>query len=81
MHLEREMNQKVYRDLQLSSSKLAFQLDSLVKRVDLPSGSLERTCATLNDEYDASEEEDKIKFLEDFQNSKLLNVKLNITEG
>ena len=30
--------------------------------------------------YDRSEGEDKIKFLEDFQNNKLLNAKVNITE-
>ena len=34
----------------------------------------------LKDEYDPSEGEDKIKLLEDFQNNKLLNVKVNITE-
>ena len=32
------------------------------------------------DEYDPSEGEDKIKLLEDFQNTKLLNVKVNIME-
>ena len=32
------------------------------------------------DEYDPSEGEDKIKLLEDFQNNKLLNAKVNITE-
>ena len=80
MHLARKMNQKGYRDLQLSTSKLAFQLVSLAKTVDLPSGSLARSWAALKDEYDESEEEDKIKLLEDFQNNKLLNAKVNITE-
>ena len=32
------------------------------------------------EEHDPSEGEDKIKLLEDFQNNKLLNVKVNITE-
>ena len=74
------MNQKGYRDLQLSTSKLAFQLVSLVKTVDLPNGSLAKAWAVLKDEYDPSEGEDKIKLLEDFQNNKLLNAKVNITE-
>ena len=54
MHLARKMNQKGYRDLQLSTSKLAFQLVSLAKTVDLPSGSLARAWAALKDEYDPS---------------------------
>ena len=74
------MNQKGYRGLQLSTSKLAFQLVSLAKTVDLPCGSLASTWAALKNKYDPSEREDKIKLLEDFQNSKLLNAKGNITE-
>ena len=35
---------------------------------------------SLKDEYDTSEREYKIKLLEDFQNNKLLNAKVNITE-
>ena len=61
------MNQKGYRALLLSTFKLAFQLDSLVKAADLPNGSLAKAWAVLKDEYDPSEGEDKIKFLEDFQ--------------
>ena len=53
-HLTRKMTQKEYRVLQLSSSKLAFQLVSLVKAVDLPNGSLAKAWATLKDEYDQS---------------------------
>ena len=34
----------------------------------------------LKAEYDPSEGEDKIKILEDFQNNKLLNAKVNMTE-
>ena len=79
-HLARTMNQKGYIDLQLSTSKLAFQLVSLAKTVDLPSGSLANAWAALKDEYDPSEGEGKIKLLEDFQNNKLLNTKVNITE-
>ena len=88
-HLARKMNQKGYRDLQLSTSKLAFQLLSLAKTADLPNGSLAKAWAVLSlakawavlkDEYDPSEGEDKIKVLEDFHNNKLLNAKLNITE-
>ena len=60
-HLTRKMNQKGYRDLQLSTSKLAFQLVSLVKTDDLPNGSLAKAWAALKDEYDPSEGEDKIK--------------------
>ena len=79
-HLARKMNQKGYSDLQLSTSKLAFQLVSLAKTVDLPSGSLASVWAALKDEYDPSEGVDKIKLLGDFRNNKLLNAKVNITE-
>ena len=78
-HHARKMNQKGYRNLQLSTSKWAFQLVSLAKTVDLPYGSLAKAWAALTDEYDPSEGEDKIKLLEDFQNKKLLNGKVNIT--
>ena len=47
MHLARKMNQKGQRDLQLSMSKLPFQLVSLAKTVDLPSQSLARARAAL----------------------------------
>ena len=66
--------------MQLSTSKLAFQPVSLAKTRELPNGSLAKVWASLKDEYDPSEGEDKIKLLEDFQNNKLLNVKVNITE-
>ena len=79
-HLARKMNLKGYGDIQLSTSKLAFQLVSLLRTVDLPSGSLAKAQAALKDEYDPSEGEDKIKLLEDFQNNKLLNAKIDITE-
>ena len=79
-HLARKRNQKGYRDLQLLTSKLAFQLVSLVKTQELPNGSLAQAWAALKDEYGTSEGEVKIKLLEDFQNNKLLNVKVNITE-
>ena len=79
-HLTRKMNQKGYRDLQLSTSKFAFQLVSLAKTVDLPHGSVAMAWASFKDEYDPSEGEDKIKLLEDFQNNMLLSVKVNITE-
>ena len=46
----------------------------------LPNGLLAKAWTSLKDEYDPSEGEDKIKLLEDFQNNKLLNVKVNITE-
>ena len=67
------MNQKGYRDLQLSTSTSAFQVVSLVKTMALPNGSLANAWAALKDEYDPSEGENKIKLLEDFQNNKLLN--------
>ena len=74
------MNQEGYRDLHLSTSKLAFQFVSLVKRVDLSIGSLAKAWAALKVEYDQPEGEDKIKLLEDFQNNKMLDAKVNITE-
>ena len=79
-YLAREMNQKGYRDLQLSTSKWDLQLVSLVMTVDLPRGSLVKAWAVLKDEYNLSEEEDKMKLLGGFQNTKLLNAKVNITE-
>ena len=78
-HLTRKRNQKGYRDLQFSTSKLG-QLVSLAKTRELPNGSLAKVWASLKDEYDPSEGEDKIKLLEDFQNKKLLNAKVNIME-
>ena len=78
-YLARKLNQKGYRDLQLHTSKLAFHLVSLAKTVNLPNGSVAKAWATLKDEYDPSEGEDKIKLLEDFQNNKLLNAKVKIT--
>ena len=79
-HLIRKLNQKGYRDLQLATTKLAFQLVSLAKTVNLPNGSLAKAWAALKVECHRSEGEDKIKLLEDFQNNKLLNAKVNITE-
>ena len=79
-HLMRKLNQKGYRDLQLATTKLAFQLVSLAKTVQLPHGSLAKAWTALKDEYDPPEGEDKIKLLEDFENNKLLNTKVNITE-
>ena len=48
--------------------------------MDLPRGSLVKAWAVLKDEYNLSEEEDKMKLLDDLQNTKLLNAKVNITE-
>ena len=79
-HLMRKANQKGYRDLQLATTKLAFQLVSLAKTVNLPNGSLAKAWAALKDEHDPSEGEDKINPLEDFQNNKLLNAKVKITD-
>ena len=79
-HLARKRNQKGYQDLQLLTSKLAFQLVSLAKMEELPNGSVAKSWASAKDENNPSEGEDKIKLLEDFQNNKLLNVKVNITE-
>ena len=79
-HLSRKRNQKGYQDLQLSTLKLAFQLVSLMKTQELPNGSLAKAWASLKDEYAPSEGQDKIKLLEDLQNNKLLNAKVNITE-
>ena len=71
---------KENRNILLSTSKLAFQLVSLAETQELPNGSVAKVLASLKDEYDPSEGEDKIKLLEDFQNNKLLNAKVNITE-
>ena len=79
-HLARKRNQKGYQDLQLLTSKLAFQLVSLTKMEEVPNGSVAKAWASLKDENNPSEGEDEIKLLEDFQNNKLLNVKVNITE-
>ena len=79
-HLMRKVNQKRYRDLQFATTKFAFQLVSLAKTVNLPNGSLAKAWDILKDEFDPSEGEDKINLLEDFQNNKLLNAKVNITE-
>ena len=51
-----------------------------MKTKELPNGFLAKAWASLKDEYDPLEGEDKIKLLENFQNNKLLNVKVNITE-
>ena len=64
--------------MQLLTSK--FQLVSLAKREEVPNGSVAEAWASLKDENNPSEGEDKNKVLEDFQNNKLLNVKGNITE-
>ena len=79
-HLIRKLNQKGYRDLQLATAKLAFQLVSLAKAVQLPNGSLARTWVALKDEYDPSEGEDKINLLENFQTNKFLTAKVNVTQ-
>ena len=79
-HLARKRNQKEYRYLQLSTSKLAFRLVFLVKTREIPNRSLAKAWVSLKDEYGPSEGEDIIKLLEDFQNNKLLNAKVNITE-
>ena len=79
-HLARKRNQEGYQDLQLLTSKLAFQLVSLAKMEELPNGSVANAWASVKDENNPSEGEDKIKLLENFQNNKLLNVKVNITE-
>ena len=65
--------------MQLANTKLAYQLVSFAKTVNLPNESLAKAWAALKDDYDPSEGEDKIKLLEDFQNNKLLNAKVNIT--
>ena len=79
-HLMMKLKKKGYRDLQLATTKLAFQLVSLAKTVNLPNGSLAKAWTALKDEYDPSEGVDKIKLLEDIQDNKLLNAKVNITE-
>ena len=51
-----------------------------MKTEELPNGSVAKVWVSLKDENDPSEGEDKIKLLEDFQNNKLPNAKVNITE-
>ena len=72
---EREMR----KDIETCSS-FGLPPFSLTKTQKLPNGSLGKAWASLKDEYDPSEGEDKIKLLEDFQNNKLLNAKVNMTE-
>ena len=60
---------------------MVFQHVSLVKTRELPTGSIAKAGSSLKDKYDPSEADDKNKLLEDFQNNKLLNVKMNITDS
>ena len=62
-HLARKRNQKGYQDLQLLTSKLAFQLVSLAKMEELPNGSVAKAWASAKDENNPSEGEDEIKLL------------------
>ena len=54
-HLARKRTQEGYRDLQLSTSKLAFQVVSLARTTEFPNRSLAKAWASLKDEYDPSE--------------------------
>ena len=57
-HLATKRNQKGYQDLQLLTSKLAFQLVSLMKTEELPNESVAKVSASVKDEYNPSEGED-----------------------
>ena len=72
-HLMRKLKEKGYRDFQLATFMLSFQLVSLFNKVNLPNGLLAKAWPGHKDEYDPSEGEAKIKLLEEFQNNKLLN--------
>ena len=76
----RKMNLKGFRDLQLATTKLAFQLVSLSKTEENPSGCLRSAWQALREEYDVSEGEDRIQLLEDFQQNKLMDARTNVTE-
>ena len=77
---KRKENVKVYRDLWLACKHLAFQLVSISKTKILPSGCLKTAWESLKEEFEPTEGEDQITLLETFQQNKLEDVKVNVTE-
>ena len=80
LHHASKMNTKGYRDLQLATTKLAFDLVALAKTDELPEGCLHTAWECLKEEYDPSEGDDKIKLLTNFQENKLEDARVNVTE-
>ena len=76
----RKANNKGYRDLQLSTTGLSFTLVKLAKTKDLEDGDLKKAWDHLCDEFEPTEQEDKIELLLEFQQNKLDDAKTNVTE-
>ena len=77
---KRKANVSGYQDLQLACKNLAFQLISISKTMALPSGCLMTVWENLQEEFEPTEGEDQITLLETFQQNKLEDVKVNVTE-
>ena len=77
---KRKANERGYRDLQLACKNLAFQLVSISNTTALPSGCLKTAWENLQEEFEQTEGEDRITLLETFQQNKLEDVKVNVTD-
>ena len=77
---KRKANVRGYQDLQLACENLAFQLVSISKTMALPSRCLKTAWENLQEEFEPTEGEDRITLLETFQQNKLEDVKVNVTE-
>ena len=77
---KRKANVRGYRDLQFACKILAFQLVSISKTMALPSGCLKTAWEDLQEEFEPMEGEDQITLFETFQQNKLQDVKVNVTE-
>ena len=77
---EKTANVKGHQDLQLACKNLAFQLVCISKTMALLSGCLKAAWENLQEEFEPTEGEDKITLLETFQQSKLEDVKVNVTD-
>ena len=77
---KRKANVRGYQDLHLACKNLAFQLVSISKTMALPSGCLKIAWENIQEEFEPTEGEDQITLLENFQQNKLEDVKVNVTE-
>ena len=77
---KRKANVRGYQDLQLGCKNLVFQLHSISKTMALPSGCLKTAWENLQEEFEPMDGEDQITLLETFQQNKLEDVKVNVTE-
>ncbi len=78
--MNRRANEQAYLALELSTEHLAFNLIMLAKTDDLPEGCAKTAWNNLKEEYDLSEGEDKIELLTSFQQNKLEDARINVTE-